>query len=263
MSNSTVRVGGGINSINGESPDSTGNIILTPPDIAAEPALGNPASNGMVLSSTTAGVRSWVSQSIAAVASVFGRTGPVLAVSGDYNATQIVNTPAGGVASTTVQAAINELDTEKASTSHAATHTNGTDQVASVTTSAAGLLPTLPNDRYKAFFGDGNWRNRNDFVALTDASTIASDFQNTDNFTVTLGGSRTLGNPSNLKAGQSGSIIITQDATGGRTLAYSSYWKFAGGSAPVLTTAANAVDVLTYEVISTTFILAAVIKDVK
>ncbi len=48
-----------------------------------------------------------------AVASVFGRTGIVTAQSGDYTATQVTNTPAGGIAAITVQAAINELDTEK------------------------------------------------------------------------------------------------------------------------------------------------------
>lgn len=49
-----------------------------------------------------------------AVASVFGRTGTVTASSGDYNAGQVTNTPAGGIAATTVQAALNELDGEKA-----------------------------------------------------------------------------------------------------------------------------------------------------
>lgn len=48
-----------------------------------------------------------------AVASVFGRTGIVTAQSGDYTASQVTNTPAGGIAATTVQAAINELDSEK------------------------------------------------------------------------------------------------------------------------------------------------------
>jgi hypothetical protein len=47
------------------------------------------------------------------VDSVFGRTGAVVAVSGDYTATQVTNTPAGNVAAITVQGAINELDTEK------------------------------------------------------------------------------------------------------------------------------------------------------
>lgn len=48
-----------------------------------------------------------------AVSSVFGRTGAVAAVSGDYTATLVTNTPAGGIAATTVQAALNELDAEK------------------------------------------------------------------------------------------------------------------------------------------------------
>ena len=48
-----------------------------------------------------------------AVASVFGRVGPIVAANGDYNAGQVTNTPAGDIAATTVQAALNELDTEK------------------------------------------------------------------------------------------------------------------------------------------------------
>lgn len=47
------------------------------------------------------------------VQSVFGRQGIVTAQPGDYTATQITNTPAGGISSITVQAAINELDSEK------------------------------------------------------------------------------------------------------------------------------------------------------
>ena len=48
-----------------------------------------------------------------AVSSVFGRTGAVTATAGDYTATQVTNTPAGNIAAVTVQAALNELDTEK------------------------------------------------------------------------------------------------------------------------------------------------------
>lgn len=50
------------------------------------------------------------------VSSVFGRQGTVTAQSGDYNASQITNTPAGNIIATTVQAALNELDTEKVPT---------------------------------------------------------------------------------------------------------------------------------------------------
>lgn len=89
---------------------------------------------------------------------------------------------------------------------------------------------------------------------LTDAATIAVDMSLANNFSVTLGGNRTLGNPTNLTAGQSGIIFLSQDGTGSRTLAYSSYWKFPNGVTPVLTTTASAVDAIIYTVRTTTSI---------
>jgi hypothetical protein len=64
-------------------------------------------------SSNTDYATSWVTPASAAVSSVFTRTGAVVAAAGDYTATQITNTPLGSIASTTVQAAIDELATEK------------------------------------------------------------------------------------------------------------------------------------------------------
>ena len=104
---------------------------------------------------------------------------------------------------------------------------------------------------------------RGTVVALTDAATIATDLSLGNNFSVTLGGNRTLGAPTNQTAGQSGVIIVTQDGTGGRTLAYNSVFKFPGGTAPTLTTAANAVDVIAYYVESATRISARLIADLK
>lgn len=95
---------------------------------------------------------------------------------------------------------------------------------------------------------------RGEITALTDGSTITPDLADSNNFSVTLGGNRTLANPSNIVAGQSGSIFISQDATGSRTLAYGSYYDFAGGTAPTLSTAANAVDRIDYIVRSSTSI---------
>ena len=92
---------------------------------------------------------------------------------------------------------------------------------------------------------------RGEITALSDGSTITPDFNDSNNFSVTLGGNRTLANPSNLTAGQSGSIFVTQDGTGSRTLAYGSYWDFAGGTAPTLTTTASAVDRIDYVVRTT------------
>jgi len=85
-------------------------------------------------------------------------------------------------------------------------------------------------------------------VALTDASSVAVDLSLGNNFTLTLAGNRTLAAPSNVTAGQSGVIVVTQDGTGSRTLAYNSVYKFVGGTAPTLTTTASAVDVLAYYV---------------
>jgi hypothetical protein len=104
---------------------------------------------------------------------------------------------------------------------------------------------------------------RGTITALTDGATITPDFAAANNFSVTLGGSRTLANPTNLTAGQSGTIVITQDGTGSRTLAYGSYFKFAGGTAPTLTTTAAAVDVIAYYVESSTRITARILNDVK
>jgi hypothetical protein len=118
------------------------------------------------------------------------------------------------------------------------------------------------NTSGKALSTDKVW-SAADTVALTDAATVAVDMSTGINFSVTLGGNRTLGNPSNTTNGKTGVIYITQDGTGSRTLAYSSNWKFAGGTAPVLSTTAGAVDMLFYQVQSSTRIFGTLIKDVK
>ena len=100
-------------------------------------------------------------------------------------------------------------------------------------------------------------------IALTSSTnSIASDFSLANNFTHTTTENTTLANPSNLVAGQSGVIVITQGATP-RTLAYGSYWKFSAGTVPSLTATGSAVDVLAYYVESSTRITAKLITDVK
>jgi hypothetical protein len=98
--------------------------------------------------------------------------------------------------------------------------------------------------------------------ALTDGATITPNFALANNFSLTIGGNQTLANPTNLVAGQSGVILITQDGTGSRTLAYGSNWKFAGGAAPILTTTPAAVDALVYYVNSSSAITTALINNI-
>jgi len=97
---------------------------------------------------------------------------------------------------------------------------------------------------------------RGTITALTDSATITPDLAASNNFSVTLAGNRTLANPTNIVAGQSGSVFITQDGTGSRTLAFGSYWDFAGGTAPTLSTDAASVDRIDYVVRSATSIHA-------
>lgn len=52
------------------------------------------------------------------VVTVFGRNGAVAAQAGDYTALKITNVPAGNIVATNVQAALNELDGEKAALAH-------------------------------------------------------------------------------------------------------------------------------------------------
>ena len=92
---------------------------------------------------------------------------------------------------------------------------------------------------------------RGEITTLTDGATITPDMADSNNFTVTLGGNRTLANPSNLTAGQTGSIVIVQDGTGSRTLAYGTQYEFIGGTAPTLSTAASSVDRIDYVVRTT------------
>ncbi len=72
------------------------------------------------------------------VQSVFGRTGIIVASSGDYNASQITNTPAGSIVAINVQAAINELDLEKISTALA----NGQILIGDAGNLAAAVMPS-------------------------------------------------------------------------------------------------------------------------
>lgn len=81
---------------------------------------------------------------------------------------------------------------------------------------------------------------------LTDGASISVDVSLGTVCSVTLGGNRTLSNPTNTTGILSFAIHIIQDGTGSRTLAYGSNYKWAGGSAPTLSTAAGAIDTITF-----------------
>lgn len=83
-------------------------------------------------------------------------------------------------------------------------------------------------------------------VALTDAATIAVNAALGNEMRVTLGGNRTMGVPSNPADGQLINFELVQDAAGSRTVTWptgsAGAYDFGSGSAPVLSTAAHAMD---------------------
>ena len=95
---------------------------------------------------------------------------------------------------------------------------------------------------------------RGTITTLTPGTTVTPDLAVSNNFSLTPAQNTTIANPTNITAGQSGSIFIVQDGTGSRTAAWGSYWDFAGGTAPTLTTTAAAVDRVDYVVRSSTSI---------
>ena len=131
------------------------------------------------------------------------------------------------------------------------------DAVLTTTTNTANAAATLTAVQT---FTAGQ---RGEVTALTDASSIATDLALSNNFSVTLAGNRTLANPTNTVAGQSGSIFITQDGTGSRTLAFGTNFKFVAGTAPTLSTAASSIDRIDYVVAEATKIHAVASLDVK
>ena len=97
---------------------------------------------------------------------------------------------------------------------------------------------------------------------LLDAAVITPDFTQANNFAMTIGGNRTLANPNLPTVGQSGIIYVSQDATGGRSLVFGSYWKFPGGSVPTLTASANATDALVFTVRTITSITVNILYNI-
>ena len=83
-------------------------------------------------------------------------------------------------------------------------------------------------------------------TALTSAASVTIDFSLSNHFSCTMGHNKTFNNPTTESVGQSGTIVLTQDGTGSRTASWGSQFLWPGGTAPTLSTGANAVDRIDY-----------------
>jgi hypothetical protein len=85
-------------------------------------------------------------------------------------------------------------------------------------------------------------------AALPFSASMTLDLASANNFAITLTGSLTLNNPINPTPGQSGIIRLTQDAVGGRSVAFGTNWKFTGGVISTADTTPLAVNLAVYYV---------------
>ncbi len=83
-------------------------------------------------------------------------------------------------------------------------------------------------------------------TTLTDAATIAWDASANQVTSVEITASRTMGAPTNQVDGAVYVLMIKQDSTGGFTMSWNAVFKFAGGTAPVVTATASAKDVYVF-----------------
>ena len=87
----------------------------------------------------------------------------------------------------------------------------------------------------------------------TGSTTL--DFSTYQNFVLTLTGNVTLDNPTTEAVGQSGFIVLIQDATGGRTVSLGSDFLTANGAGIALSSAASTTDIVPYVVSASNKIL--------
>lgn len=128
---------------------------------------------------------------------------------------------------------------------------------AAVGTGTAAYLAEATVGEYRAntpdkvLTTDVVWASAAPTALSQSGGSVAVDLATGINFTLAMtGGPWTLSSPVNAKPGQSGTIEITQDATGGRVLNFAANWTFAGGVDPVLSTSANARDILSYQIMA-------------
>lgn len=278
----------------------------------ASPVVSGTPSTGQVLTATSPTAADWQTPAAAAVSSVFGRTGAVVATSGDYTASQVGAIPS--TADLSAIAAVNATAANVAMNSHKLTGlANGT---ASTDSAAFGQIPTAlpPNGsasgdlsgsypgpvvakvngvsvtgtpsagQYPRASGGsaaawgpiqaadvptlnqsttGNAATATNLaggatfpakvaphvVTLTDVATILVDASLGNELRVTLGGNRTMGAPSNATDGQTVTFEVAQDGSGSRTVTWTGGaggYSFGAGSAPTLSTAAHAVDLVAF-----------------
>lgn len=206
---------------------------LTPADIGAQAASARLAEIAALNTNSTAIVQIggvWVARSMAAL------KGDLLLVKGDVGLGNVDNTADTAKPVSTAQQTALDL---KAPLNNPALTGNPTAPTPTTADNDTSIATT-------AFV----WAVRaKRVVALVDAATITPDADTTDLGYVTLGGNRTIANPTGTPApGQQLQLRFKQDATGSRTLTWGANFRFSTDlPSPTLTTTAGKTDYLMFQ----------------
>jgi len=125
--------------------------------------------------------------------------------------------------------------------------TSGVTSVATDATLTASTEPIVATGTLSINLGNANtWTSSQNVasVALSDGANISTNAALGNTFTVTINGNRTLDNPTNLVGGGTYQWEITQGSGGSHTLSYGSTFAWLSGSAPILSTVAADVDLI-------------------
>jgi hypothetical protein len=174
-----------------------------------------------------------------------------IAASTNTSTNGLLNVANGAAFSATATGKVATVQANVTPNSGLAVYANGNVTVGTATpaftaTTASATKPTLGVD------GTINASNyTSPVVSLTDAATITWDLSQGNNAKVTLGAAGRTLNLVNLKAGMYGTLVVTQDATGSRTIttiqkggaAVTSKVINGGGGTLSFTSAASAIDV--------------------
>ena len=133
-----------------------------------------------------------------------------------------------------------------------ATTSFGLSGTPEILVSSVGINTTTTNNT--KLYLNGNAASNIVGLGSTTATTTL-DFSQGNNFSLTLGATITIANPTGVTTGQSGVIFIQEDGTGAYTVGWGTSWDFASATAPTLITTANALNALPYFARSTTSIV--------
>jgi hypothetical protein len=141
------------------------------------------------------------------------------------------------------------------------------DQELSMATASANTIGTVSTGSQifagnKTFSGSLNTAAQNAWAkpqlstittVTSSGGTLTIDLSLSNDYITTLTENITMSAPTNAVAGQSGMIIINQNSSSAMAISCNSFWKFPNGTPPTASTALNAIDVLSYYVVSSSY----------